>query len=129
MVFRSILAVVVGFALMAGIVMAVTPVAARAFHAEDFRALNQAFMMVNLAYTSLAAILAGFVTAWIAGRKEIRHASMLGLLMIAASFVSMRQQGQETPGWYEVVMGGCGPIAALVGAALRMLVRSGQAAA
>ena len=126
---RSTLAVLVGFAVMAGILIVITPPMARAFGAEDFRTLNQAFMLVNLLYTAAAAILAGFITAWIAGRKEIRHASVLGLLMIVAAFVSMRGQAEATPGWYEVVLGGCGPIAALVGAALRILVRSRGTAA
>lgn len=120
---RSVVGVLVGFGFLAGVLILVTPPAARAFGAENFRALNQMFMLVNLTYTSVAAILAGFITGWIAGRKEIRHASMLGLLMIIAAFVGMKQQGQDTPGWYEIVLGGCGPMAALVGAALCMLVR------
>lgn len=121
---RSVVAVVAGFVVMAGIVMLLTPVVARYYHAEDFRTtMNPGFMMANLAYTAVAAIIGGFVTAWVAGYREIRHASALGLLMIAMSFVSMRTQGEHQPGWYEVVIGGCGPIAAMLGAALRMLVR------
>ncbi len=119
---RSILGVLAGLAVMVGIVTTLTPVVARYFRAEDFRVMNQAFMLANLTYTVTAAVLAGFVTSWIAGRRELRHVAVLGLLMIAISYYSMRQQTLERPGWYEVVLGGCGPMAAMVGAALKMLV-------
>lgn len=119
---RSVLGVVAGFAVMVGITTTLTPIVARYFRAEDFRLLNQAFMMANLTYTVTAAVLAGFITTWIAGRKELRHAAVLGLVMIALSYYSMRQQALDRPGWYEVVLGGCGPMAAMVGAALKMLV-------
>src|SRR5438309_7845993 len=109
---RSVLSIVSGFALMAGIVYVLTPMVARYFGAEDFRTLNPAFMLANLTYSALAAMMGGFVTAWIAGCREIRHASMLGVLMIAMSFVSMRMRSEPQPGWYEVVIGGVGPVAA-----------------
>lgn len=120
-ILRSIVAVVAGFGAMAGIVIWLTPIAARYYGAEDFRYLNQAYMMANLAYSAAAAMIGGFITAWIAGSREIRHAAALGLLMIAMSFVSMRVNGEQQPGWYEVVIGGLGPIAAMLGAAIRML--------
>lgn len=128
-ILRSILGVAAGFALMVALITTLTPVAARYFHAEDFRVLNQAFMMVNLTYTVTAAIVAGFITTWIAGRRELNHAAALGLLMLAISYYSMRQQGLDRPGWYEVVIGGCGPMAAMVGAAFKMLIigRNSQA--
>ncbi len=124
---RSILGVAAGFAVMVGIVTTLTPVVARYFRAEDFRVLNQAFMMANLTYTVTAAILAGFIATWIAGRKELLHAAALGLLMIAISYYSMRQQAIDRPGWYEVVIGGCGPMAAMVGAAFKMLIMGREA--
>jgi hypothetical protein len=122
-VVRSILSVVLGFAVMAGIIMYVTPIAARYYRAEDFRTINPAYMIANLAYSAAAAISGGFLTAWIAGYREMRHASVLGLAMIVMGFVSMRMQGQHQPGWYEVVIAGIGPIAAMLGAALRLLTK------
>ena len=122
-ILRSVLSVIVGLALMAGVVMFLTPIVARYYRAEDFRTINPAYMTANLAYSAVAAILGGFITAWIAGYRELRHASVLGMLMIMMSFVSMRMQGEQQPGWYEVVIGGVGPIAALLGAALRMLAK------
>ena len=83
---RSVLGVAAGFALMVAIVTTLTPVVARYFRAEDFRVMNQAFMLANLTYTVTAAVLAGFITTWIAGRKEMRHAAVLGLLMIAIRY-------------------------------------------
>jgi hypothetical protein len=124
---RSILSVIAGFAVMAAIVMFLTPRVARYFRAEDFRTMNVPFMLANLGYSSAAAILAGFVTAWIGGYRELRHASALGFLMIVMSFVSMRIRGEHQPGWYEVVIGGVGPIAAMLGAAIRMLAKGKSA--
>jgi hypothetical protein len=120
--------VIAGLAVMAAIVMYLTPIAARYYRAEDFRTINPAYMMANLTYSAAAAIIGGFLTAWIAGYREMRHASVLGLAMIAMGFVSMRTQGEHQPGWYEVVIAGIGPIAAMLGAALRMLVKPRVAA-
>ena len=122
-ILRSVLSIILGFAAMAGIVYWLTPIVARYFRAEDFRTLNPGYMLANLTYSAIAAVIGGYVTAWIAGYREIRHASVLGLVMIAMSFVSMRLQAEKQPGWYEVVIGGVGPVAAMLGASLRMLVR------
>jgi hypothetical protein len=74
-------------------------------------------------WTVGAAMLGGFITAWIAGQRELPYASALGLIMIATSVIAMHNQGASRPGWYETSIAGCGPIAALLGAAVRMLLR------
>jgi hypothetical protein len=81
------------------------------------------YFVVSAAWTVCAAMLAGFATAWIAGTHELPYASALGLIMIAMSVVAMRNEGASRPGWYETSIAGCGPIAAMLGAAVRMLVR------
>ncbi len=81
------------------------------------------YFLVSAMWTVCAAMLAGFVTAWIAGERELPYASGLGLIMIAMSLVAMRNEGASRPGWYETSIAGCGPIAAMLGAALRMLLK------
>lgn len=81
------------------------------------------YFLVSAAWTVCAAMLAGFTTAWIAGERELPYASALGLIMIAASLAAMHRQGASRPGWYETSIAGCGPIAALFGAAVRMLIK------
>jgi hypothetical protein len=40
----------------------------------------------------------------------------------------MRQEGVSRPGWYQVTIAGCGPISALIGAAIRLLTKPNQTA-
>jgi hypothetical protein len=82
------------------------------------------YFLMSASWTIGAAMLAGFVTAWIAGERELPYASGLGLIMIAMSVVAMRNEGASRPGWYETSIAGCGPIAALLGASVRMLMKS-----
>ncbi len=104
---RSIAAVAAGYA-----VIAVT-----------LRVAEMGSFFRVLVATVLGALAAGFITAWIAGRREIPHASALGFILIAISFYSLRQQPAFRPGWYEIAIAGCGPIAAMVGAAIRLLTK------
>ena len=82
------------------------------------------YFVMSALWTVCAAMLAGFVTAWIAGKRELPYASGLGLVMIAMSLVAMRNEGASRPGWYETSIAGCGPIAAMLGAAIRMLIKA-----
>ena len=87
---------------------------------------GMSYMMMSIAWTIVAAIICGFVTALIAGGHEFPHASGLGFLMIGLSFVSMQQESISRPTWYQTAIAGCGPISAMVGAAIRMLLRLRQ---
>ena len=82
------------------------------------------YFLASTAWTIGAALLAGFIAAWIAGQREISTASALSLVIIAASVVSMVRQGATRPGWYETSIAGIGPIAAILGAAVRMLIKA-----
>jgi hypothetical protein len=106
-VVRSVAAVLVGYAVVAA--------ALRLVSSDNFVAA------VSIAV--LGALIAGFVTAWIAGRRELPHAAGVGMLIIAMSVATMIRQGDTHPGWFETAIAGCGPIAALLGAALRMLTK------
>ena len=80
-------------------------------------------LLPTLGCTVAAALVCGFFTALIAGAHELPHASALGLLMIGLSFLSMRQQGLTQPGWYQITIAGCGPVSAMLGAAMRLLTK------
>ncbi len=86
------------------------------------------YLVVSLIWTVAGAMLAGYVTARVAGSHEFPHAAALGLLMVLLSFLSMRQQGISQPGWYQTTVAGCGPISAMLGAAVRMLTKGRGAA-
>jgi hypothetical protein len=80
-------------------------------------------LLLSVMWTVAAAVLAGYITARIAGAHEFPHAAGVGLLIIAMSFISMRQEGASQPGWYQIAIAGCGPISAMIGAAIRLLTK------
>lgn len=116
---RSVLAVGVGF-----IVFFVMVRAMSAFEGSleaGGAVLN--YLLLSISWTIAGAIIAGLITARIAGSREFPHAAALGLLMVIVSIVSMRQQGIAQPGWYQTTIAGCGPISAMIGAAIRLLTK------
>jgi hypothetical protein len=120
---RSLSAVLAGFALFALVLGILTPAVTRRFGVENFQSFSLPILIVILAGCVTAAVAAGYLTAWIARRRELPHAAALGCLMIALSILSMRQHGEVRPGWYETTIAGCGPIAAFFGAAVRRLTK------
>jgi hypothetical protein len=86
------------------------------------------FLLVSVSWTVAGAALAGYITARLAASHEFPHAAALGLLMVVMSLVSMRQQGIAQPGWYQTTIAGCGPISAMIGAAVRQLTKPRQRA-
>jgi len=79
------------------------------------------YLVLGVVWTIAAAVVAGYVTARIAGAHEFPHAAAVGLLMIGMSILSMRQEGASQPGWYQIAIAGCGPISAMIGVAIRLL--------
>lgn len=70
-----------------------------------------------------AAALAGYLAGWIAGRFELRVASVLGFVMVLLGGFSVVQRSARQPNWQEVAIAGCGPVAALLGAGIRLLTK------
>ncbi len=122
---RSLLSVCVGFAVFFGIVRVMTAVVGSGPDTSGAYTNGPVmnYLIESLIWTVGAALIAGYITAWIAGFREFPHAAALGLLMVFAGFVSMRQEGITKPGWYQTTIAGCGPVAAMIGAAIRMLTK------
>ncbi len=120
---RSIIAIFAGFvvflAVIRGLALVATP-------DDSSQVMN--YLLLSISLTVSGAIIAGFLTARIAGSHEFPHAAALGLLMVVLSVVSMRQEGIAHPGWYQTTIAGCGPISAMLGAAIRLLTRKNQTA-
>ena len=112
---RSVLAVLVGFGVFFAIVQMLFAFAG--------------FLLVTVTSTVAAGVVGGYITARIAGSREFPHAAMVGMLMIGMSFLSMRQERAAVPGWYQIAIAGCGPISAMIGAAIRLLAKSRQKSA
>ena len=106
-VVRSLAGVVIGF----GIFFAIA------------RLTSAAGLWLGIAATIAAAVISGYITALIAGAHEFPHVAAVGMLMILTGFLSMRQEGAAQPGWYQIAIAGCGPISAMIGAAIRVLMK------
>jgi len=59
----------------------------------------------------------------IAGAHEFPHVAAVGLFMVWLGYMSMRAEGASQPGWEQITIAGCGPISAMVGAAIRVLTK------
>jgi hypothetical protein len=81
------------------------------------------YLVLSITWTVAAAVVSGYITSLIAGAHEFPHAAAVGLLMIGMSLLSMRAEGSSKPGWYQIAIAGCGPISALIGAAIRLLTK------
>jgi hypothetical protein len=116
---RSILAVVAGFVVFFVLVRALT-----AFEGSlEAGGAVMNYLVLSVSWTVAGAVIAGYIAARLAGSHEFPHAAALGLLMIVVSIASMREQGIAQPGWYQTTIAGCGPISAMIGAAVRLLTK------
>jgi hypothetical protein len=116
---RAVLAAPVGFAVTLGLIRLLS---SRAGSVSDY-STSMNYFLLSLTCTVLAAMIGGYITALVAGAHEFPHAAGLGMLMIAMSVLSMREVGATIPGWYETSIAGCGPMSAMIGAALRLLTK------
>jgi hypothetical protein len=122
---RSLLSVCLGFAVFFGMVRVMAAVVGSGPDTSGAYTSRPVmnYLIESLSWTIGAALIAGYITARVARSREFPHAAALGLLMVMAGFLSMRQQGITKPGWYQTTVAGCGPIAAMIGAAVRMLTK------
>lgn len=119
---RSLIAVLLGF----GFFLAVIRILAAFTGSLEAGGALVNYLLLSVSWTVAAAVLGGYITARIAGSHEFPHVAAVGLLMVVASVVSMRQEGIAQPGWYQTTIAGCGPISAMIGAAIRLLTRRRQ---
>ena len=121
--FRSILAVLGGFAATAILVMVTTAIAAATLLPGGMQAMSspgaplpKRYFTVNIVCSALAAFVGGFVTVRLAPDKPFFHGIALALLMCVMGVISARQAGDRQPRWYQVVLCTVMPAVALVGA-------------
>jgi hypothetical protein len=110
---RSLLSVTAGYGVLAAILHYFAPAPAE----------GMSYFLRSAGCIVEASVCGGLVTAMIADGHEFAHAAGLGFVMIVMSVVSMVQAGEPRPGWYETSMAACGPMGALLGAAIWMLLR------
>jgi hypothetical protein len=91
-------------------------------------AAQSTYLFANLAWIVGAAVVAGYIAAFFGDGHEFPWAASVGLLMVTLAFSQMRTEGANRPGWYHIMLAGCGPISALIGAAIRVLTKPRQPA-
>ena len=123
---QSVLAVLIGFVVMAVLVMITTALAVRLVLRVPFSAmrggttvaLSPAYLVTNVAASGIAAVVGGYTAGVIAHHDPIAHGIALAAVMVVMSLVSMKQSGAVQPGWYRVVLVTVMPALAVGGAAL-----------
>ena len=78
---RSVLAVLAGYFAMAVAVVVFTVACVKALHLQSGHP-TPGYLVANLVYSLLAAVLGGWVAAKIAGYRPLQHGLALGLLML-----------------------------------------------
>ena len=89
---------------------------------EYFLVRNRPWLLTaKIVYNTAAALAAGYLTAWIAGRAPLSHAAAVALLQVVAfAFAMITPELRSTgPDWMWWVLIVATPLAILAGAALR----------
>jgi len=116
---RSVLAVITGYVLTAAIVIACTFLAAKFLIPEEATEPPRTYLVVNIAYSLLAAVAGGYLTARIARRAPLAHAGALAMVIvtIGAATMSGGPQGAASVFGWGIV--GLGVIGSLAGGVVR----------
>ena len=119
---RSIVAVIAGYTVMAVLVMLgfglIKKLMPEAFPTPAaFPVTGVALIIIGLGL--IAAIVGGFVSAWIAGQKKLRHGIILGVVVLVLGIISALVSPVEQPLWYNASIILAGVIGVILGAVLR----------
>jgi hypothetical protein len=123
---RSVLAVVVGYAVMAALVVG-TSAAMGALFPGEFPKPGEAGPMpaarwfaLMLGLSALYAVLGGWVAAYVAGRAEMGHGLALAALMLVLAVVSGLAERGLAPLWFLISVPLLGVAGVLAGSTLRL---------
>jgi len=124
LILRSFLSLLAGYLSMAAVVGIVTAVLMKLVPewvgATGNPRLGYAF--VNLGYSLLAAMLGGYVTAWVANRNPLIHVLILALVVLLLAGLSAIQERGRQPVWYQLLLVALMPIGVFLGGLVRLRV-------
>ena len=78
------------------------------------------YVFVNLGYSIIAAIVGGYVTAWMAQSNPLIHTLALALIVLLLSALSALQQRGMQPIWYQLLLVAIPPVGVFFGGLLRL---------
>jgi Fe2+ transport system protein B len=123
-ILKSIVALVAGFASMAVLVILLTAFLKRRF--PEWVGVparpGAAYVAVNLAYSFMAAIAGGYVTAWIAWFNPMACVLFLAIVVLAMSGISALEARGKQPLWYQISLLAISPIGVVAGGLIRLRV-------
>jgi hypothetical protein len=121
-ILRTFLALLAGFASMAllvGVATAVLVKFAPGWVGETGKP-RAGYILVNLGYSLVAAMVGGFVTGWIAKNNPLYQALALALIVLLLSALSAVQQRGKQPIWYQLTLLGLTPFGVFLGGLIRV---------
>lgn len=123
-ILKSVFALMAGFAVMTVLVIVLTAVLQRRFPAWVGVPTRPrpAYIAVNLAWSFLAAVAGGYVTAWIAAENPLGNALALAIVVLAMSAISALQARGRQPVWYQIALLVISPLGVLAGGMARLHV-------
>lgn len=121
-ILRAFLALLAGFVSMAILVGVATAVLVKRVP-EWVGAPGQpktGYIFVNLGYSFAAAMVGGYVTAWLAKGNPLIHVLALALIVLLLSALSALQMRGQQPIWYQLALIALTPAGILVGGLIRL---------
>lgn len=123
-VVAGFLAMLAGFAIMAGLVSVVSAALPRLV--PDWVELDgsprRPLITANLCWSFLAATLGGYVTAWIARENPLDTALALAIVMLVLGAIGTLQSREKYPLWYLLLLLIVTPVGVVAGGLIRMKV-------
>jgi hypothetical protein len=122
LILRAFLALIAGFLSMA-VLVGIATAALVQLVPEWVGAKGQpraGYIFVNLGYSFAAAMVGGYVTAWIAQSNPLIHTLMLALIVLLLSALSALQQRGSQPIWYQLMLIALTPVGVVIGGLLRL---------
>jgi hypothetical protein len=80
------------------------------------------YINVNIGYSFAAAMLGGYVTAWVAAANPLIHVLALAMIVLLLSALSALQQRGQQPIWYQLAMVAITPAGVFLGGMIRLKV-------
>ena len=123
-ILHAFLALLAGFGSMAMLVAVATAVLTR-FVPEWTGAPGQpktGYIFVNLGYSLAAAIVGGYVTAWLSRGNPLHHALALAIIVLLLSALSAIQERGKQPIWYQLTLIALTPVGVFLGGLLRLKI-------
>jgi hypothetical protein len=121
---HAFLALLAGFAVMAGLVLAATGLLRRLTPAWVGRTgkPEAGYVFVSLGYSFLSAAAGGYVTAWASNRNPLNYVLALAIAVLAVGALSAIETRRKQSIWYALALLMMMPIGVYLGGLVRLRV-------